>query len=227
MVPSNPADRPGGAAAWPGVLPTFDDPSAAPGEDQATRTGVILVELFGGMLVAHAVLQRLGVPILASFHSETDEDALTLQQANCPGSQQLGASECLDLSLLRAAHSTFPEAPWICCGGPPCTDVSVLKPDRLGSVGAEASKSSAMRVLHEWLVENVGTGRFFMFMECTRMSPTDRLSYDAVFNCAPVEICARHFSPISRPVGGGSRTTLVGLAAPFYSHWTIISTLPR
>ena len=41
--------------------------------------------------------------------------------------------------------------------------------------------------------------RVLCIMECTRMSQDARLAYDGVLGTTPVEICARHFSPVTRP----------------------------
>ena len=60
------------------------------GSSSVASRHVILVELFGGMMVGARCLRALGASVVASFHSEIDEDALHIIGEHFPDSVSLG-----------------------------------------------------------------------------------------------------------------------------------------
>ena len=95
----------------------------------------VVVELFAGILPVSCVCHSLSCPPLAVFFSEVDEDACAVIEKKWPQAIPLGDVKCLSEAVLISMVNQFPDVWWILTGGPPCTDVSLLKDDRAGAFG--------------------------------------------------------------------------------------------
>ena len=94
--------------------------------------------------------------------------------------------------------SESPDAIVLLGGGVPCQEVSLLKSNRQGCTSGESALRDDFGRVAADLQELVGD-RLVAVMECTEMDSQDQKLYDHVFGSTPWLLCARHFTPVTRP----------------------------
>ena len=72
---------------------------------------------------------------LTTFYSEIDPDAQEVAKKQFPQAVALGNIKDISQDLLNSLVWQYPYTKWLVFGGPPCTDVSLLKSDRAGAYG--------------------------------------------------------------------------------------------
>ena len=107
----------------------------------AVSQSFVLLELFAGLLPASVVLSELGLSPEATYYAETNPDALEVAYKQFPQAVALGDVRDVSQSALHSLVSQHRHSKWIVLGGPPCTDVSLLKSQRTGAFG----ESSVLR----------------------------------------------------------------------------------
>ena len=95
---------------------------------------VLAFEFFAGIMIWSTALGACGVPSVSVF-SEIDPDAILVSTCHHPAALSLGDIEELTLQDVLAVVDQYPNALVTMVGGPPCTDVSLLKHDRQGAFG--------------------------------------------------------------------------------------------
>ena len=115
-----------------------------------------------------------GVPSVSVF-SEIDPDAMLVGTCHYPAAISLGDIEELTLQDVLALVEKYPNSLVTMVGGPPCTDVSLLKHNRQGAFGVCSRLRENFRKLVQPAREALGS-RFVGLMECTVMDAQDRLT---------------------------------------------------
>ena len=135
---------------------------------------VLAFEFFAGIMIWSTALGACGVPSVSVF-SEIDPDAILVSTCHHPAALSLGDIEELTLQDVLAVVEQYPNALVTMVGGPPCTDVSLLKHDRQGAFGVCSRLRENFRQLVQPAREALGN-RFVGLMECTVMDTQDRLT---------------------------------------------------
>jgi hypothetical protein len=185
----------GGVLNMPPISPLVVDKSLS----RSTNQPFILLELFGGILPVAVVAQMLQCDPIAHFFSEIDPDALTVASDRWPDAINLGdINEITSNTLLRLTEK-FPEAKWFVSGGPPCTDVSLLKTHRAGANGPQSGLRNEFKRIYSILC-SLRPNKVFALMECTPMLEVDKDHYDGVFGkeFPPFELCSSWWTPVTR-----------------------------
>ena len=136
---------------------------------------------------------------MASYFSETDVTANHVASVRFPTAVALPPVQDIDRGNIISIVRRHPSALFVLLGGPPCQDVSLLNAAGAGSHGPRSGLREEYARVYRELVQAAPPGSVRALMECTRMSPSDRVAYDSVFDSPPVLLCSRHFSPCTRP----------------------------
>ena len=106
------------------------------GFSQGKFASLVLVELFGGILSTSEACRQLGLSIAQCYYSETDPDAILVNQVNWPTAINLGDIEKIDEDVVCGIYTSHPDSLILITGGPPCQDVSALEGNADGAMGA-------------------------------------------------------------------------------------------
>ena len=159
---------------------------------------VVLTEPFAGIMPMSVVARRFGWPVVATYFCEIDRDSCLVASTVCPEASTLWDVTAVSESRLRQLLDAHPGALILIGAGPPCVDVTLLKVDRHGAKGQEAILRLEYAWIYAYLV-SLGPTSVSGILECTRMQRADRLEFDAIHACPPVELWSRHFSHFTRP----------------------------
>ena len=167
--------------------------------DFDSSTQYVLLELFGGILPCSLVTSSFPNKPLATYFSEIDEDALAVITKQWPEAVPLGDIRSISLDVLAGMVSAHPEVTWVLTGGPPCTDVSLLKDSRDGAFGPASILRDEFKRIYNAL-SDLAQGRVYGLMECTPMDDQDKVAYDAVFGSQSraFELCSSWWAPVTR-----------------------------
>ena len=135
---------------------------------------VIALELFAGIMVWSTVSGEMNIPTL-SFFSEVDQDALLVAHGIHPEAVPLGDIQAISVERVLDLAMEYPNALFTCVGGPPCTDVSLLKEGRAGAFGQFSGLREEFKRIAQPLRQKL-QNRFVGLMECTAMEEHDRLT---------------------------------------------------
>ena len=162
---------------------------------------IVLIELFGGIAPTALAAEYLGVSGHSSKHyySETATYATRVVKKHFPNVVELGdVSNISDAIIDSIANDSPEDALLLLCAGPPCVDVSQLNASRTGAWGVASALREHVGRIYRGL-QRSSSGRCLGVMECTVMSASDRVAYDKIFGGVPIQICSRHWFPVTRP----------------------------
>lgn len=150
-------------------------------------------------MVLSMAAESAGLNVSATYYSDICADSLLVAGTLFPEAIPIVAIERVTASAIAALVKKWPDANFLLGGGPPCTDVSLLKSGNAGAMGSKSVLRCDFERVYQYLVTAAGPDRVWAMMECTRMSPADRRHYDAVFGTEPFELCGSWWTPCTRP----------------------------
>ena len=166
----------------------------------------VIIELFAGLMSLSLAFASMNIPVMASFFSETCPDAMACIAHHFPEAKDPGGVCEISAAEIIELVKRFPGARFCLGGGPPCQDVSELNATAAGAQGARSVLREEFEHIYNILRDAIeadkkgsAAERLLGILECTRMRPEDRPSYDKVFKVSPFELCSRHFTPATRP----------------------------
>lgn len=204
LVTCSDASEEGGGVCWSSVLTGCGRLAAWKNRPEAPLpldSGILLVDLFGGIGGARAALDLLGVRLAGHISCEFHKGAAKVVKTRWPEVREWGDVTDLDADSFERLPMLFPWATLILVtGGSPCQDVSSANIKGAGHTGSRSCLFMHIRRVARLLQQLFRYAKVKAFLEnVASMTSSDQQAYSKNFGSPPIWLCPSNFAWARRP----------------------------